>query len=312
MSPPSLPASRLTKRFLLCLFWCASSAFAQETTAATDLELYQALKRFQLTGGAAVAENLTLKRDRAEMTFNGTFYFEPPLAGGVRGAVFLGNGRFRAEVPPSGFERENVQRLLKADVVESDFRTAVLRFTDDTFDLIGKNLSAAGGAAAEAQDLAKEFEPRLLKETGANVSARLAVSILNQESPGFFLAQFDKGKRGRFTLVLDYQSRLLVATFGINAGEKGLIFAHRGVLSGNDIWMAFYSLEDYQRGRVQYSDTFDLVAIPHFAMQIDVRDPTKVLKVEVRMDIESAVGALRVVPLVINESLPEYESVRLK
>jgi hypothetical protein len=312
MSPLGLPASGRFRLLLGCLLLCAFPALGQQVPSPTGLELYQTLKRFHLSGGTAVAENLTLKRDRVEMTFTGTFCFETPLAGRVRGAVFLGNGTFRAEVPPTEFERENVRRLLKAEVVESDFRTAVLRFTDDTFDYIGKNLSAAGAPSGGAQELATEFEPRLLKETGANISARLAVSILNQESHGFFLAQFDKGKRGRFTLVLDYQSRLLVATFGINAGEKGLIFAHRGMSGGNDVWMAFYGLEDYQRGRVQYSDTFDLVAIPHFAMQIDVRDPKKVLKVEVRMDIESAVGALRVVPLVINESLPEYESVRLK
>jgi hypothetical protein len=311
MSQPLISTSACTARLGLCFLLYASLASAQQITPSSGLEVYQALKRFQVSGGTAVAENLTLKRDRAEMTFNGTFYFEPPIAGRVRGAVFLGNGTFRAEVPPNEFERENVRRLLKAEVVDSDFRSAVLRFTDDTFDHIGKNLSS-GAPSAGAQELASEFEPRLLKETGANISARLAVSILNQESPGFFLAQFDKGKRDRFTLVLDYQSRLPVATFDINGGEKGLIFAHRGGQDENDVWMAFYGLDDYQRGRVQYSDAFDLVAVRRYTMQIDVRDPTKVVKTEVRMDIESAVGGLRAVPLMINESLPEYESVRLK
>ena len=75
-----------------------------------------------------------LKRDRAEMTFDGTFYFPSPVEGRVTGAVFIGQGKFRAEPPPSEFEKENVRRMIGADIFESDFKTAVLRFTDDTFD----------------------------------------------------------------------------------------------------------------------------------------------------------------------------------
>ena len=244
------------------------------------------------------------------MTFNGTFYFEQPVAGRVGGAVFLGTGKFRAELPPSNFERDHVRRMLNADVVESDFRQAVLRFTDDTFDYIGKNLRPSSAPIPEAERLAAKFERRILKETDANLSARLAVSLLNQESPGFFLAQFDKGKRGRFTFLLDHQGRLPVAAFGLNDGTKGLIFSH--LEFENDIWVAFYSLADYEHSRVTYPDLFDLVAIQHYAMQVDVLRPKKLLKLEVRMDLESAANGLRAIPMVINEFLPEEESVRLK
>ena len=276
----------------------------------TGIEVYQALKRFQLSGATAVAENVTLKRDRVEMTFNGTFYFEQPVAGRVHGAVFFGTGKLRAELPPSGFERDHVRRMLNADVVESDFRQAVLRFTDDTFDYIGKNLSPSSAPIPEAEKLAAKFERKLLEETGTNLSARLAVSLLNQESPGFFLEQFDKGKRGRFTFLLDHQGRLPVEAFGLNDGTKGLIVGHGEF--ANDIWVAFYSLADYERASVTYSDLFDLVAIQHYAMQVDVLRPKKVLKLEVRMDLESAVNGLRAIPMVISESLSSYKSARLK
>ncbi len=299
-------------RAALCFAMGALPLLAQQATPGAGLDIYQALKRFELSDGTAVAENLTLKRDRLEMTFNGTFYFEPPVADRVRGAVFLGRGTFRAEVPPSAFERDHVRRMLKADVVESDFQTAVLRFTDDTFDQIGKTQSPAGKATPEAQQLATKFGPRLLKETGANIPARLAISILNQETPGVFVGQFDKGKRDRFTVLLDYQGRIPTATFEINGGEKGLIFANRSEIGGNDIWMAFYSAEDYQRGQVQYSDAFDLVAVQRYTMAVDVRDPTKVLKLQTRMDMEAVVNGLRAIPLSLGESLPEYDSLRLK
>lgn len=290
----------------------AIPSFAQTTALPTGLEVYQGLKKFQLSGGSASVENLTLQRDRAIMTFTGTFYFGGLVAGRIRDAVFLGNGTFRAEPPPSDFERENLRRMLKAEVVESDFRTAVLRFTDDTFEQLVKGSLRREPPSAEARKLAEDFEPEFLKETGANVSARLAVSILNQEDPGFFLAQFDRGKRGRFTLLLDYQTRIPVASFGINGGEKGLIFAHRSAAEENDVWLAFYGLDDYAHARVRYSDAFDLATIPHYTMQVDVREPKKTLKVEARLDFISRVDGLRAIPLVINESLPEFESIRLK
>ena len=79
-----------------------------------------------------------------------------------------------------------------------------------------------------------------MKETGANLSARLALSILNQEKPGFFYGSFDGGKRGRFGLVLDYQNRLPVANFGVNGGEKGLVYNYQSEIYNPEIWLAFY------------------------------------------------------------------------
>ena len=139
------------------------------------------------------------------------------------------------------------------------------------------------------------------------------MSVLNQEKPGFFVAQFDGGKRDRFTMVVDPQGRIPTEHFGINSGEKGIIFAHRGGRSGgNDIWMAFYSLEDYQRGTAQYSDVFDLVETPRYRLQIDVRDPKKALRVEAHLDLASTVDGLRAIPFDLNESLDEFDSERLK
>jgi hypothetical protein len=290
---------------------CGGAARAQEMPG--GLAVYQELRKFDLSGGTAVAENVVLKRDRGEITFtNGTFYFEAPVAGKVRGAVFIGNGQFRASVPPSDFEKHHVRRMLNAEVVESDFKTAVLRFTDDTFNLIGPG-ATPGAASGEAADLVREFDGRFLKETGANLSSRLAISIANREVPGFFLAQFDKGKRGRFTFLLDYQGRIPTTSFGVNGGEKGLIFQYRSVaIGGNDVWMAFYAEADYRRGMVSYSDAFDLVATNHYEMRVDLRDPGKRMTVEARMMLRSLSEGIWAVPFAVSEDLPEFDSMRQK
>jgi len=247
---------------------CAQRAAGQSDQASDLMAAYNALHTFTLNGGDARVSNLTLKRDRAEMTFTGTFYFPKPVLGKITGAVFIGEGKFRAEPPPSAFEKENLQRMLKADVVESDFRTAVLRFTDDTFSIIGQSHEPTGTAPKDAQDLASEIETRTVRETGANLASRLLLSLVNSENPGVFIAQFDKGRRDRFTLVLDMQCRIPTIHFSINGGEKGLIYTYNRTLFTNDVWLAFYSEQDYRAGITSYSDVFDQISTEHYDMKV--------------------------------------------
>ena len=276
-----------------------------------SLSTYNQIKLFSLTGGKAEVSNLVLKRDRVEMTFSGTFYFTAPVEGKITGAVFIGQGKFRSEVPPNEFEKNNVQRLLNLEVIESDFKTAVLRFTDDTFDIIGKN-KADGNAPEQVQKTATEFEERILKETGANISARLAVSLLNGEKPGFFFANFDGGKMNRFNFLMDYQNRIPTANFGVNAGEKGLIFAYQSTIFRSEIWTAFYSLEDYQNQIVSYSDTNDLVDIQHYKINVDIQNPKDKMILSSTVMMETRFPDTKAITFLIGESLSEYGSIRLK
>jgi hypothetical protein len=288
-----------------------ATAFAQENLSAKGKEVYDQVKAFQL-GGAAEARGVTLKRDRAVMTFDGTFYFAAPVEGRVTGAVFVGEGTLRAEVPPGDFEKDNVKRLLGTEVVESDFKTAVLRFTDDTPELLGLKGEATGQSGERAQKLASELNPRILKETGANLAARVALSLLNDERPGFFFASFDGGSRGRFHFVLDQQTFIPVATFGIDAGERGLLFNHRDEFYGSEVWMAFHSLEDYGSNRAIYADVNDLLDSLHYRIELDLRDPAKRIYQVARLKARTRVAGLRVIPFRLGEYLPEYESQRLK
>ncbi len=307
------PARLAVALFVSCLGCTATLGQTPATSGASaNMDVYRSLKKFELSGGTAAAENLVLKRDRAEMTFTGKFYFEAPVAGRVRSAVFIGRGTFRAEVPNSSFERDHVRRMLKADVVESDFLTAVLRFTDDSFDAISSKHNPSEAATPEALELADEFGGRMLKETGVNLAARMAISILNGEKPGIFHAQFDKGRRKRFSLLLDYQGRVPVTAFGVNGGEKGLVYSYSVAMTSNDVWMAFYGADDYQTGRVKYSDAFDLVEIQHHKLNADVREPKKRLKYTDEMRVAMLADGTSAIPLGLNEGLTEYDNVRLK
>jgi hypothetical protein len=313
MRTTSKPAARrggLVLFFAACV-WFAPAARAQENLSPKGRAVYEQLKAFALTGGTAEARGLVLRRDRVEMTFDGTFHFAAPVEGRAAGAVFVGQGRFRAEAPPNQFEKENMRRLLGTEVFESDFKTAVLRFTDETAEQIGRASGAGGAADERAQKLAAELDARLLKETGANLSARVALSLLNEEKPGFFFAHFDGGKRERFSFVLDPQTRVPVSNFTINGGEKGLVFSYGSTLYGNDLWMAFYSQQDYARGSVAYSDTNDLVDVTHYDMDVDLREHKSRLRVRARVAAQVLRDGVRAVPFRLGESLPEFHNVRL-
>src|SRR5262245_45601569 len=88
------------------------SAAVQGQASDARTATYNQIKAFSLGGGSADVTNLVLKRDRVEMNFTGTFYFATPVEGKITGAVFIGTGTMKAEVPPVDFERDNVKRLL--------------------------------------------------------------------------------------------------------------------------------------------------------------------------------------------------------
>src|SRR5688500_10999120 len=255
---------------ICCLLFSLASptTLAQESPSSKEKDLYNQLKAFPLTGGAVEVKGLVLKRVRAQITLDGVVYLGEPVNGVITGGVFIGEGKFIAETPPNDFEKENVKRLLGAEVVESDFKTAVFRFTDGTAAEFGQTRTDGGAGNERAQKLAREADERMLRETGANLPARLALSLLNLEKPGFFFANFDGGRRGRFSFVLDHQNRIPVANFGINAGEKGLIWSYNSDVYTSEVWLAFYSAEDYQRGAVDYSDANDQIDIKRYQMEV--------------------------------------------
>ncbi len=306
--------SRRSLFVLGCLLFAftlvAPAALAQDTAGSKEKQTYNQLKAFNLSGGAAQVKALILKKDRAQITLDGTVYFAEPVNGQITGAVFIGEGRFAVETPPSDFEKDNVKRLLGAENIESDFKTAVFRFTDGTASHLGQ--PAAGPADPRAQKLAKETDERMLKETGANLSARLAISLLNGEKPGFFFGQFDGGRRDRFSMILDHQNRIQVANFDINAGEKGLIWAYNSAIFNPEVWLAFYGLEDYQRGNVSYSDTNDQINITNYRMDVDLRDYNNRLRVLSHLTAEAKQPNVQAISFNVGEDLGSYDNTRQK
>ncbi len=300
------------RNLFLCVALVAtfSAPALQAAEPPAPLALYREVKAFEVAPESLPTEMLVLRRDRVELTFDGEFYFAQPIDGRVYGAVFFGRGSLRLE-PHDELEKENVRRLLKSDLVEATFKRAVLRFSDDTFAEIGPGRRRPGRAAEQARQLAARLEERLLRETGLNLSARLALSVLHDERPGLFFGEFDGGNRGRFTVLLDYQGRTLQSIFGLNAGEKGIVFHYRYSTEPIDIWTAFPSLADLAQGVTDYTDAYDLVAIPDYRMEIDLTQPDKWLRMNLAMGLVALQDGLQLVPFDLNEGLRERDKERL-
>lgn len=297
---------------ILTLMLSFTSAHAQEGTASKDKEIYNQLKAFSLGGNTVQVKGVVLKRVRSQITLDGMVYLSEPVNGVITGAVFIGEGKFVAETPGNDFERDNIKRLLGTEVIESDFKTAVFRFTDDTVSELGQVSAGTGTANDRAQKLARELDERMLREIGANIPARLSISMLNNEKPGFFFAGFDGGKRGRFSMVLDHQNRIPVANFDINAGEKGLIWSYNSDVYEPEVWLAFYSAEDYARNAVEYSDANDQIDIKHYRMDVDLREHKQRLRLNARVEAEPNRPNVRVISFNVGEDLGEFENQRQK
>ena len=295
--------------FLIAIVFCS---FAPQIALSQvgGKSLYSQIGGFQLTKATTVNEQ-TIKIDRVTIVLTGVVYFSDPVNGKHTGAVFIGKGRFNAAVPESSFEKANVRRLLKAEVVDSDFSDAVFRMSDDSLESLAKTAQTTT-VPANAQKIASEHDGRIRKETGGNVAGRLAVSILNNEQPGVFFSSFRGGKLSDFSYIFDSATRIPTSNFDLNGGEKGIIYTYKDAIHSAEVWMAFYSLSDYERRFVQYSDANDLVDITGYELDADLSAPKSKVGLTAKIKMIGLVDGTTAIPFSLGESLSRFEDERLK
>jgi Peptidase family M1 domain len=203
-----LTAMSSRQRFLSLLLMAAAGVHAQ--SPATPIEpnasarransdtAYLALRGALPAGDGITVKDFTLEREGGVFHFEqGEFYFYGPVNGRVTGAVFSGKGHFELAVTDPS-EKRSLALLTKSGVMQQDFTSVVLRFTDGTADEIRKASTGAGGGAVRtadstAADLAKGFRRRIHE----NLELRLLQDVLSAQPGGFFLASFRMG--GAFT-----------------------------------------------------------------------------------------------------------------
>lgn len=189
---------------LVVLSFSSGIAFSQtasvNSAAPNSDPVYLQLRKVALGAEAITVRNTVLKRDAGMFTFSsGTICFLAPVQGKVTGAVFMGNGSFKLE-PPLSIEKRQLSLLTVGPSMNEEFNDLVMRFTDDTYDLLKKANGVTSGGGTCSAGTVSENQDILQHNLHYNLSARVLQDVLSDTPGGFFMA-FIKGKNYSSKLV---------------------------------------------------------------------------------------------------------------
>lgn len=159
--------------------------------AASSDPTYLALRNVTLSGEAVTVSNVELKRDAGTFHLRaGAVCFVTAVNGRVTGAVFIGDGNFVLDPPPS--ERRMLKLLTKEDEFSESFSQMVLRFTDSSYEDL-KKLGTTGATGCDAGPL-KDSQRTTRHKLRDNLEARILEDVLSTNPGGLFVACI-RGKR---------------------------------------------------------------------------------------------------------------------
>jgi hypothetical protein len=169
--------------------------------------------------------------------------------GRVTGAVFEGQGVLRVE-PPSAMERHQLKLMMKTEVLNQPFTSAVLEFTDGTAEELKKG-SAGDVPATNAYVFVEEAKGLFRKNLQYDIEERLLADVLNPKGGGFFMADV-KGPL--------FSKRLLYfvdpeGAFEVHPEEVGLLTSGDGTY---DVTLGFRSEARRKAGRLEESREFGI------------------------------------------------------
>jgi len=175
--------------------------------------------------------DITIRRDVLTISLNrGVIAFLQPVQGKVTGAVFIGSGEIVA-IPPDSIERQQIYKFTGTPILNEAFQTAILRFTDDTYDELIKEISQHAEEDVSADDAAQfDSLDKSLAARSTGLNLRLLADFLEPTSKTFFLGQLNGDKRGWFDVVFDTRAAEEVSIFQVH--EAG------GTTAG-DVWARF-------------------------------------------------------------------------
>src|SRR5258706_6198449 len=125
------------------------------------------------------ANRIELRRGDAQLSFEqGKLAFLQPFEGRVTGAVFFGRGHILA-APRDPVEKQQMAHFLGAPILDQDFTSACLRFTDDTAAELLRQLRAVQVSPQQDSAFAARWDP-LLATLNTGQSLRVLFDSLSQ------------------------------------------------------------------------------------------------------------------------------------
>jgi len=147
----------------------------------------------------------------------GKLAFLQLFEGRLTGAVFLGRGHILT-APRDPVEKQQMAHFLGAPVLDQDFSSACLRFTDATAADLLRQLREAGISPQPDSAFAARWDP-LLAKLNPSQALRVLFDSLSQTPKPYFYGAIDGVTTGPFDVVLDPLRResLLLGQTKMNA-----------------------------------------------------------------------------------------------
>ncbi len=186
--------------------WCLLAPAVYPATDKSPHELFDAINALRLDPSAVyripLNSRIELRRGDAVLSFEeGTLAFLLPFDGRVTGAVFSGRGHILA-VPRDPSEKQQMGYFLGAPVLDQDFITAYIRFTDDTADELLHQFQAAKIVPQMDATFLLEWEPALA-QPNPRQTLRVLFDWLSPTRQPYFYSALEGVATGPFDLVLD-------------------------------------------------------------------------------------------------------------
>jgi len=148
-------------------------------------------------------DRVEIRKGDAVLSFqDGQIAFFQPFEGQVTGFVFTGIGHVLA-LPRDPVEKQQLARFLGAPVLDQQFLSTYIRFTDDTDQQLLRELERSGVTPAPDQHLAAVWQPSLERLNGSH-SLRILAEKYSPSLAHFFHAGMDGALTGPFDVLIDH------------------------------------------------------------------------------------------------------------
>jgi hypothetical protein len=189
--------------FVLCSLTAAQPS---RSTPPTAHQLYDAINALRLDPASAYhikpEHRIEVRRGDAKISFDqGELIFFAPLDSEITGAIFAGRGHILT-LPRDTIEKQQMARFLDSPILDQDFASAYMRFTDTTSADLLRQLQAAGLKPEADNAAASRWEP-ILSHLNAVHSLRIFCGTLLATPRPYFYASLDGIATGPFDVVLD-------------------------------------------------------------------------------------------------------------
>ncbi len=294
----TVPTMRISFRWvvpgILAGLAVATPAISQSSAPQSVRSTYQALNAVRVDAEKVFyVRGLELRRDAVRIFLaEGKLAFLTAVEGRVTGAVFTGEGQALA-VPRDAVERHSLGRFLGEPILDQPFSRAYFRFTDDSGDVLTRQLSGV----PNVQDAAfvEEWNP-LVANLNSWHSIRILSDWLAADARPYFYGGLVGERAGTFDLLVDHRRP-----------EQILIGQPQWVndLRHYNLWASF----PLESAAAPAGDHTPFTPVS-FEIQTVIQ-PDFILEGRTRLRLRAAVGGERMVPLELSRYLA-VQSVTLE